>query len=131
MSKKEQKMIQCCSRFRGEKFALVDKNGLYNRYLEVGICPICQKQIAVLVGRRFLDNKLVFEKKEKRKAINLYNECMSEVTYNIRNIKYGTKSNAGFYFGENRIVKVGENLVIKRYRVDFNNTKELIEENKL
>ena len=121
-------MIQCCSRFRGKKFALSDKNGLYDRYLEVGYCPICEKYIAVLTGRRFIDNQVVVDKRVKRKAVNLYKECMPDVIHNIHKIKFGTKSNAGFHYGENKIITKGDKNYIRVYRVDFNNSKDLIEE---
>jgi len=112
-------------RFRAEKFALYNKNGLYDRYIEYGICPVCGREIAVLSGRRFSDNRLVTEKLVKRKAVNLYNECMQDITHGIQKIKHGAKSNAGFFYGENRELKKGG---IRRYRVDFNNKKDLIEE---
>lgn len=67
---------------------------------------------------------------KKEKAKKIYKKLQSEIIGDyFGRIKYGTKANMGFRYGDNREIHnhLGEVIEIRRYAVDFNGTRELRE----
>ena len=91
-----------------------------------GFCPKCNAFV-VEVNKRHFDGRWVTELAKRKKALKLYEQyCPDIIGIFERTIKTGNKSNMGFRYGLNtEVIKNGES-TIKRYAVDFNGTKELI-----
>lgn len=123
-------MLRCCGVFKGKFERLSPKNGYYDRSLEFGFCPHCNKPIITYIFKNS-NAEIITVRYVKRKALKLYNELISDIIplQNIVNIKYGNKSNMGFHWGENKEIKnsKGKIIKIKVAKVDFNGTKNILD----
>lgn len=66
----------------------------------------------------------------REKARKIYERLEPAITGDFYGkIKYGTKANKAWRYGDNRKIhnRLGEVVEIRRYSIDFNGTKELIE----
>lgn len=95
----------------------------------VGFCPNCGS-VVVEVYNLDWKGEVSLKTYKREKAIKIYEKLEPSITGDYYgNIKYGTKANMGFCYGDNREIHdtKGNIVEIRRYAVDFNGTKELRE----
>ena len=120
-------MLNCHGLFRAEEvWFLEDTDNFKNRRLEVGYCPYCDNRIVGLFEKDKITGKTIYTRARDRKAKRLYAEMKSQIDYKKSDIAKGSKSNMGFVFGKNEIIKVDGHSVIIQKAVDFNGTQKVV-----
>lgn len=127
-------MITCHGKFEpSEIWYLKDNEECYNRRMEKGICPICDKEVVMVFGKRFNNQSDKIQRAVKRKAEILFDKCKKELDYKYSGItRNGSKFNATFYYGLNKeIHRNGKIIAIKQYALNHNDKGSLIKELKV
>ena len=91
----------------------------------VGNCPHCDKFVVEVYKKNYKGKWSSFQAK-KRKALRLFEQYASNIVNRDSSIKYGNRSNMAFRYGLNIEANQKGKKIIKRYAVDFNGTKELL-----
>lgn len=120
--------MQCCGRFQAKEVQyLTPTSDFIERILLVGICPHCNMFVTELRQRR-IDGSWNISVLKRKKALRLYEQLKNQFVRQKNNFKTGTKSNSGFVYGVNVQIKKSGKEYIRRYSVDFNGVKKLIQE---
>ena len=86
--------------------------------VDFSICPYIKDNMWFFTYYDFCDNRKVLKK--------MYEELKSQIDYKKSDIPKGSKSNMGYIFGKNELVRInGEKVVIQK-AVDFNGTEKLV-----
>lgn len=110
--------IYCCGRYHlaQEKRLLPDNETYENRFLEIIICPFCNKKKALLSQRRIKDGKLI-EKTPKRGQVEKFIKKWSSEEWEdeLKKVKAGTFNNMNWLYSIGMINKKPSNKIF-----DFN-----------
>lgn len=124
-------MLFCCSRhFMPEKkIVLPPENKLY-RCLEFGYCPHCKIAVSRLIEQTKDYNTLVTQKTRGR-ALRALERALVERIHFVEKIRYGTKSNEHYYFGDYRRTRrrdTRNNTIYEQLKRNFNGKTEILGE---
>jgi hypothetical protein len=130
-------LLYCCGcYFQGEtKLNLYDNTTHKERILEFGRCPKCGALKAYIKQVRIKDGKFCEKKPKNTKDVKKFIDKYKQEPYYVLpklNVKYGTKQNMGWIYGENKEIHKGNNVIaIRQYQRDGNNTRRAGEEIKV
>lgn len=97
--------------------------------MAIGYCPNCGSMIVEIHQLNWKGevSSKVFRREKARKIYERLEPAITGDFYG--KIKYGTIANMAWRYGDNREIhnRLGEVVEIRRYSIDFNGTKELIE----
>ena len=120
-------MLNCHGLFRAEEIWFLEDNEKFkNRRLEIGVCPFCNNKILGLFEKDKKTDKRVYIRARDKKAKRLFEQLKTQIDYKRSDIPKGTKSNMGFVFGKNEIVKINGEKIILQKSVDFNGTEKIV-----
>lgn len=117
-------MIFCCGGYHkpGQTVFLFPDFQYRDRKLEILVCPVCGALIAELVQYNVSSQKYEYFRPQRKKTGKFLAQ-LQKGKWREFNVKFSSKSNAGFVYGLNKVDKSG---VIYQYSVDFNGKKNLV-----
>ena len=122
-------LVHCNSKFRPYVIWFLFPNAsFYNRRVEFGICPHCDKDIACLVEYRKSDDVKFVKYCKKRQADKFRELYKSEVEYRSTDLIINKGAPYGWVYGENKQIidrKTGE-VSYKQIACDFYGNREEI-----
>jgi len=120
-------MRHCCKFLPREIYFLSDNANSTNRKLSVGICPICEKQVAEYSETTF-DGKINLVSKTGLKADKLVSDLKNEISYAASECNYRrcVSKPFGWKYGVNKITNNKDKEIVKQYAYDFYGNKELV-----
>ena len=125
-------MLNCHGLFRAEEiWFLQDNKNFKNRRMECGTCPHCENWIVGLFERGKNTGILKYTRARDKKAKKLYKELQYEIDYKKSDIPKGSKSNMGYIYGKNEIMKINGKKCLVQKSVDFNGTEKIIKKENL
>ena len=122
-------MRHCCEFDAFDIWYLKNTEEYTNRVLFIGVCPICKKNVTILVQKRSKTNSIITIKKVGETALKLVSELRKEKTLSRNSLnKMNLKPKPyGWKYGVNKEKKDKDGKAyINQYAVDFFGNKELI-----
>jgi len=90
----------CSIKFKqDETWHLKNNKDFYDRRLEIGICPDCERDIVILIETRISDNEVFMQQEVDEKALNLMKKCKNQVIKAHKTVPKGRLF--GFIYGLN------------------------------
>jgi len=111
-----------------ETWFLHKNKEFHRRKLILGICPICDSDVAALVETRIKDGKMFRQVFYKKKVEDIIALLINQVYYASSDAVKKSKTPYGLCYGENKEIKnsKGEIVEIRQKRCDFFGCKEPI-----
>lgn len=119
-------MIYCCGCYHKDtRIEFLKPNALFrDRKLEILICPKCGTLIAELTQFDIEKNAYINIRPKRKKTAKFLMQLEAEnEVIKMPEIKYGTKSNSNWAYGENKELSDGS---VRQYRKDFNGYSTLV-----
>jgi len=122
-------MRHCCEFDAFDIWYLNNTDDYTNRTLYIGVCPICNKNVAILVQKRSKTNGIVTVKKVGQTALVFVSELKKDKTFSrnsLNRMKLKPKP-YGWKYGINKEKKDKDgNVSVNQYAVDFFGNSELV-----
>ena len=122
-------MRHCCEFDAFDIWYLKDNDEFSNRTFFIGICPICEKSVCILVQRKIKTNSFISTKKAGKSAVDFTDMLRREKVLSrneLNRMKFKSRP-FGWRYGVNKQVKSKDGKIsIEQYAVDFNGSAELI-----
>lgn len=119
-----------CTEFKASDIWFLEPNADYeDRRLQLGVCPLCNKEVGELFESRKADGFVRSVRLAGKKLLRLKKQEINNIVYSSQHInrKNFFKKTFGWVFGISSSVKTKSgNVKIRQYACDFFGRKELV-----
>lgn len=122
-------LVHCNSKFQSYvTWFLIPSSSFYNRSIEFGICPHCEKEIACLVEYRKSDDYKSVTYYKPRHIPKLREKYRNEIDYRSTDLIIPKGSPYGWRYGLNqeKVNKQTGEVTLKQTACDFYGNKEIV-----